>query len=117
MATNAGEEMKVRLRGDLKAAMKDKRPEKVKVLRALIAALDNAEAPSNDGRSMAIEEMGGLGSSEVQRLALDAERVRAILTVQQTERETAAIELDRVGRAELAAASRAEAALIGRYLA
>ena len=66
---------------------------------------------------MAIEQMGGLGSSEVQRLALYEDRVRAILVAQQTEREAAAVELDRVGRADLAETSRAEVAVIQRYLA
>ena len=116
MTSTAGEEMKLRLRGDLKAAMKEKRGEEVKVLRALIAALDNAEAPATDGRTLAIEEMGGLGSAEVQRLALGADRVSAILEAQAAEREAASVELDRVGRADLAEASRAEAAVIRRYL-
>ena len=117
MTSNAGEDIKLRLRTDLKAAMKERRTDEVKVLRALISALDNAEAPAVDGKAMAIEQMGGLGSSEVLRLALDADRVRAVLVAQQAEREAAAVELDRVGRADLADASRAEVAVIQRYLA
>lgn len=116
MTSTAGEDMKLRLRADLKAAMKEKRGDEVKVLRTVIAALDNAEAPATDERALSIEEMGGLGSAEVQRLALGADRVRAILEAQQAEREAAAVELDRVGRADLAEASRAEAAVIRRYL-
>jgi len=46
MSQDAGGEMKVRLRADLRAAMKDRRAVEAKVIRALIAALDNAEAPS-----------------------------------------------------------------------
>ncbi len=113
--TNAGEAMKATLRADLKLAMKEKRSDEVKVLRALITALDNAEAPEVTARPMAVEQMGGLGSAEVQRLALDADRVWAILRAQQAEREAAAAELDRVGRGELADVSRAEAAVIQRY--
>ena len=116
MTTNAGEDMKLRLRADLKAAMKEKRPDEVKVLRVLIAALDNAEAPDIAPQALAVEQMGELGSAEVQRLALDTDRVRAILEADAAERETAAVELDRVGRADLAAESRAEAAVIRRYL-
>ena len=116
MMPNAGEDMKLRLRADLKAAMKEKRPDEVKVLRVLIAALDNAEAPEIAPQALAVEQMGELGSAEVQRLALDTDRVRAILEADVAERETAAVELDRVGRADLAAASRAEAAVIRRYL-
>lgn len=116
MTDHAGETMKSRLRADLKAAMKDKRTDEMKVLRALISALDNAEAPAASGKPMAVEEMGGLGSTEVQRLALGENDVRAILTAQQAEYEAAAVELDRVGRTDLAQASRAVAAVIGRYL-
>ena len=116
MINTAGEEMKLRLREDLKAAMKERRGEEVKVLRGLIAALDNAEAPEVVQKGLAIEQMGGVGSVEVRRLALDADRVREVLAAQAEERETAAVELDRVGRADVAAVSRAEAAVIRRYL-
>lgn len=117
MTMNAGETTKATLRADLRQAMKEGRSDEVKVLRALIAALDNAEAPAVASRALAVEQMGGLGSSEVQRLALDAERVWSILEAQQAEREAAALELDRVGRGDLAEASRAEAAVIRRYFA
>jgi len=116
MTTNAGEDMKLRLRADLKAAMKEKRADEVKVLRVLIAALDNAEAPDVAPQALAVEQMGGLGSAEMQRLALDADSVRAVLEADAAEREAAAIDLDRAGRADLAAAARAGAAVTRRYL-
>lgn len=44
MTEDAGERMKARLRADLVAAMKDRRTAEAKVLRTLVAAIDNAEA-------------------------------------------------------------------------
>jgi uncharacterized protein YqeY len=116
MTGNAGEATKLRLRADLKTAMKERRSDEVSVLRVLIAALDNAEAPATQGRAMSIEEMGGLGSTETDRLTLSPDRVRSILMAEVAEREAAATEMDRAGRGDLAEASRAEVAVIRRYL-
>jgi uncharacterized protein YqeY len=116
MTSNASEKMKLRLRADLKRAMKERRGDELRVLRSLLAALDNAEAPAVATTAMAMEQMGGLGSTEIQRLALDEDQVRATFAAQEAERNAAAAEFDRIGRDDHAAASRAEAAVIRRYL-
>ena len=46
MPEDAGRDVKARLRADLRAAMKGRHAFEAKVIRALVAAIDNAEAPS-----------------------------------------------------------------------
>lgn len=46
MPDSAATEMKARLRADLRAAMKSRNTTEAKVIRSLVAALDNAEAPA-----------------------------------------------------------------------
>ncbi|SFX97401.1 hypothetical protein SAMN04244548_02385 [Paracoccus pantotrophus] len=117
MAQDAGHDMKTRMRADLRAAMKEGRGSDAKLIRTLIAAIDNAEAPPARGGSGAAEQHRFLsGSAEVERLSLDAERVRAILLAEIKEREQAAAEMDRLGRPDRADAIRAEARLAAGYL-
>lgn len=117
MKENAGQQMKTRMRADLRDAMKGGRPEEAKVIRALIAAIDNAEAPPQTVRP-ATDQLRFLdGSAEITRLSLDHDKVRSILLAEQREREHAVTEMTRLGRSDNAESLCGEAVLIGRYLA
>ncbi|WGR54539.1 hypothetical protein [Paracoccus versutus] len=109
--------MKTRMRADLRTAMKDGRGGDARLIRSLIAAIDNAEAPPARASSGAAEQHRFLsGSAEVERLLLDAERVRAILLAEIEEREQVTAEMDRLDRPDRADAIRAEARLAASYL-
>ncbi|HNQ99073.1 MAG TPA: hypothetical protein PKN52_03670 [Trueperaceae bacterium] len=116
MSTDAASAMKSRLRSDLRVAMKDGRADAVRLIRTLVAALDNAEAPPPPGRRST--ELDNLETSpvEVERLLLDAAQVRAVLEAEFQERERAAEEMSLLNQPERAGALRAEMLLIGRYL-
>lgn len=117
MTQDAGERMKARLRADLVAAMKDRRTVEAKVLRTLVAAIDNAEAPAADpGAKAADLHDFHSGSAEVERRLLAPARVREALLAEVDERERAAAEMDRVQQTDRAAALREEALLARRYL-
>lgn len=115
---DAAATMKDRLRADLRAAMKDRRPSEAKVIRSLVSAIDNAEAPPTQK-----EETGSTlhrlrsGSAEVERLRLDSAQVRQVLLVEIRERELAAAELERLGKTDRAAALCAEVLIAKRYIA
>lgn len=109
--------MKARMRADLRGAMKDGRTSEAKLIRELIAAIDNAEAPPlsasyNDSDQHLIQR----GSVEIERLVLSADRVRALLLVEIEDRERAAAEMARLSQKERALALRAQAKLARRYL-
>ncbi|MFN8683126.1 hypothetical protein ACDP63_18615 [Paracoccus sp. P2] len=105
------------MRADLRAAMKEGRGGDARLIRSLIAAIDNAEAPPARVGSGAAEQHRFLsGSAEVERLSLNADRVRAILMAEIDEREQAAAEMDRLDRPDRADAVRAEARLAAGYL-
>lgn len=113
-----GREMKARLRADLLSAMKAGRTAETKLLRALVAAIDNAEAPPlPSDRKAADQHRFSDGSAEIERLDLSAEAIHAILTAEMNERENAAAEMDRLNRPDHADALRTEALLVRRYIA
>lgn len=117
MGQDAGHDMKARMRADLRAAMKEGRGGDAKLIRTLIAAIYNAEAPPARSGSGAAEQHRFLsGSAEVERLSLDADRVEAILLAEIGEREQAAAEMDRLDRPDRATAIRTEARLAATYL-
>jgi uncharacterized protein YqeY len=60
---------------------------------------------------------GAFGSGEVERKALTVGDLTDLLAAEAAKREATAAEMDRVGRADLAADARAEAAIIARYRA
>lgn len=117
MTENAGQEMKTRLRADLRAAMKAGLPGEAKLIRVLVAAIDNAEAPPLAVRPASDQTRFVDGSAEITRLSLDHDKVRSILLAEQREREHAATEMTRLGRPEDAETLGREAVLIRRYLA
>lgn len=117
MAEDAGGEAKARLRADLLAAMKERRTVDAKVLRTLVAAIDNAEAPEAHPREKAMtHHQFHSGSAEVERLLLTRSRVRDVLLAEVRERERAAAETERLQETGRAEALRAEALLARRYL-
>lgn len=112
------EAMKARLRDDLRAAMKGKRSHEATLIRSLIAAIDNAEAPpaQEQGTAAAFHRFRS-GSAEVERLSLNHMQVRQVLLAEIDERELAAAELEGLGKMDRAAALRAEILIARRYLA
>lgn len=108
MPHDAGLAMKLRLRADLLAAMKEGRAAEAKVLRTLVAAIDNAEAPP------IIAGQGHQGETE--RLCLDDASVLAAIRAEAEEREHAAVQMDGLGKPIHAEALRTEAAIARRYL-
>jgi uncharacterized protein YqeY len=118
MNENVSEAFTDRLRADLKRAMQARAREEAAVLRALIGAIDNAQSVAVDP-AMKASHVGTFGdrSNEVPRKRLNAEDLRTILAKEIAERESAAIEIERVGRQDRADMLRAETAIIARYLA
>jgi uncharacterized protein len=109
--------MKSRLRGALTVAMKEKNTSEASLLRVLIAAVDNAEAtPVQAERPSLVRHDFWDGSAEVERLFLDEDRVRAIISNEIAARECAADEFDRLGKTDRADRLREEAAIGRKYL-
>jgi uncharacterized protein YqeY len=105
--------LKERLRADLKAAMRERRPEEVAVIRTLLAAVDNAEAVSMEGFEERLRQRETIG--EVGRRELDPAALEKVLASEAKARLAAAEDYERYGRAEDAARVRWEAELIARY--
>jgi len=99
-----------RLRDDLKAAMRARSDAEVRLLRALGAAIDNAEAvPLGD------EELRRFADGEMARRELSDTDIAQLLARERSERFEAAADFDRLGRAVEAERLRVEAELIARY--
>jgi hypothetical protein len=89
---DAGRNMKARLRADLRTAMKDGHSLEIKVIRTLIAAIDNAEAPPiQASQATSIQRQFHSGSAEIERLRMSAADVHRVLTAEVHERERVAI--------------------------
>lgn len=106
--------LKDRLRADLKAAMQARATADVRVLRVLIAALDNAEAVPS-GHDRYVPRAFGDPSGEVARLQLDADAVDALLASEIAARQAAAADYRSHGRITEAERLEAEAAVVKRY--
>jgi uncharacterized protein len=116
MKDDAGMSMKERLHADLRIALKKARASEVKVIRALITALDDAEAPPLQAGTGAAEHRFSAGSAEFQCRLLSGEDVRCVLLADIAERERAAAELKSVGKVDSAEALRLEALVARQYL-
>jgi uncharacterized protein YqeY len=108
--------LKERLRADLKAAMQARATDEVRLLRTLIAALDNAEAVAVAQDKYVPRPFGDPGA-EVPRLELDDEAVNGLLASEIGTRLAAAGDYDRHAKCEEAERLREEAGLIERYRA
>ena len=85
----------------------------VTALRALLAAISNAEAPPAPGTSSLDPRVVGL--HEHARLVLTEDDHRRILEAQISILDEAAIEYDAIGQAGAAATVRSERAVLERY--
>ncbi len=116
------DEVRARLRADLKVAMKAREPEAVSALRTALAAIDNAEAVAVDGHAGALADgpiagaMAGAGSTEAARRVLSMEDVRALLEAEIAERVAAAEGYDAGGQGEAADRLRREADVLRGYV-
>jgi uncharacterized protein YqeY len=108
--------LKVRLRADLKAAMQAKASDEVRLLRMLIAALDNAEAVAEPPKTFGSRAFGD-PSGEVARREIDAPALEGLLLAEIDARLAAAEDYNRHQQAAEAARLRKEAELIARYRA
>lgn len=109
--------LKERLRADLKTAMQARASDEVRLLRTLIAALDNAEAvPTAEApdRTFVVRRVGD-DAVEVPRLDLDTHAVERLLQAEIDARLAAAADYERHGENDAAARLRYEADLIARY--
>jgi len=108
----------MRVRADLKAAMLERRKVEVRALRALLAAIDDAQAVplGGDHDKYVVRSFGDVGV-EVPRRTLSADALQALLRREQAERVTLAKEMANLGQDCVAAALKEEAAVFGRYLA
>lgn len=119
MTEDAGQAMKARLRADLLTAVKGRRTVEAKVIRALVAAIDNAEAPPVTAAGTAAQTPHDFHgrTAEIERLRLSPPQVLQVLQAEVDERERAATELDRLEHRDRAEILRAEAHIARRYLA
>ena len=117
VAEDAGLEMKDRLRGDLLAALRQKHMRQAKLLRTLIAALDNAEAPASDVGNGTVQLRFEDGSAEIERKTLSFEQVQSVLTAELVELESAIAQMLRLGNVQRADELRTQVCLVTRYLA
>ncbi|MEP9366893.1 hypothetical protein [Xanthobacter sp. VNH20] len=111
------EALKARLRKDLRDAMVAREPVRVRVLRLLVGALDNAQAVpvASEQKNYVVRPFGD-PSVEVPRLSLTPDAVSILLESEIAARHAAAAELAGVGRLEQADVLREEARIIGAYL-
>ena len=105
--------LKDRLRADLKIAMQAQASAEVRLLRTLIAALDNAEAVP--GEQKYVPRAFGDPANEVARRELDAAAVDRLLGAEIDSRLAAAADYERHQRDDDGARLRAEAEMIARY--
>lgn len=109
MPKDGTREMKARMRADLVDAIKGRRAEEIAVLRSLLAAIDNAEAPPVGSRPTTD------GRSEIGRLVLTVAELQAVLIEEIRMRERAAAELFSLGHGQRAEALLGQAAIGKRY--
>jgi uncharacterized protein YqeY len=107
-------ELQDRMRADLVAALKDRNPTIVSVLRTTLAAIANAEAPplAEVGRSPVVGR-----PNEVPRLALTDGDLERIVRAEIADRLDTIDRYERAGADEPAAALRPEIEILQRYLA
>lgn len=114
--------LKTRMRGDLRAAMKARAMPEAAVIRTIIAAIDNAEAPISAAEgpspqgSMVAGHSFNSGTAEVARLELSAAQLRAILMAEAAQRDGLAQQMTELGQPDRATASAAEARIVRRYI-
>ena len=120
--SDPAENLRARLRDDLRAAMKARNAVATSVLRSLIAAIDNAQsvevakapsAPVADSEWVA--GASSFGAADVPRRLLSAAELDALMCDEAEKLRAAAAEMARLGRHEAADRARAEAEIAQRY--
>jgi uncharacterized protein YqeY len=114
-------DLQTRLRADLLNARKARDTAATTVLRSTLAAISNAEAlpaaeASLTGDGPIAGAATGVGTTEAVRRNLTDDDIRAIISGEQTERMSAATDLEAHGAQEKAEQLRAEAELLAAYL-
>jgi uncharacterized protein YqeY len=115
--------LRVRLRGDLTAAMRARRSEELATIRSLMAAIDNAEAPgvgspaSPTAPSSAdfAGAVAGLGSGDASRRELNEADLGELLDAEITDRREQADVFESLGRPDEALRLRDQVVVIERY--
>src|SRR5438067_3175411 len=116
--TDPAEIIKPRLRADLLTAMRARAGVEVAVLRALVAAFDNAEAVELGERHQRYVELNfGDRSAEVPRRRLTQADVESLLAREVSERWDAAAHFREMGQTERADRLTEEAEIVARYQA
>lgn len=105
-------DLKQRLRGDLKTAMQSGARDEVRLLRTLVAALDNAEAVPMEGHELRRFDKA---AGDIVRRGLDEREIAALLARERGERLAAAASFEQLGQPAEALRLRKEAALVARY--
>lgn len=112
----------MRLRHDLRAAMKAQQRDEMAALRNLIAAIDNAEsvdrpepAPAPPSSEHVAGAVDGLGAGEAARRALSERDLQRIIENELWERDAQAERLTLLSRLDEASRLRTEADVIARY--
>lgn len=109
--------MKLRLRGDIRAAMKGGRRAEVDALRTLAGAIDQAEAvPVEHSPGGALGVQFGDPAAEVPRKVLTVEDIRAVVQAEIDEATKVADDLERHDMAEEVARYRIRTEILERYL-
>ncbi|HWD45875.1 MAG TPA: GatB/YqeY domain-containing protein [Actinomycetota bacterium] len=123
MSDDAGG-LRDRLRDGLPAAIKARDGVAVAALRSALAAIENAEAvapppgsPTEATHDRLAGTVAGVGAAEAERRALSEAEVEEIARGEVDERRAAADAYERAGRADPARRLRAEADVLGGYLA
>jgi uncharacterized protein YqeY len=117
MSTNPVPELKARVRTDLASAMRGGRPDEVRVLRTILAAVDDAEAvPAGAMHEKYRVKQFGDPSAEVPRRLLSPADVDALLLAEISAREAAASECLNRNATAHAESLRSEIAIVRRYL-
>jgi uncharacterized protein YqeY len=115
---NAVETLQSRLRADLKTAMRERAATEMRVLRALLAAIDNAQAvPVGDRHDTYVPHAFGDAGVEIARLDLSADALEALLQRERQERIGTAEQMTALGQSDRARGLQEESAIVGRYLA
>jgi uncharacterized protein len=110
------------VRRDLRAALKSRQPETVSVLRAMIAAIDNAEAVQSEAQSprsadgTVAQSSPGVGSTEALRRELAMRDVYAIIRDLLHEYDTQAKQYRSLHQQEAADRLRRQAKILHSYL-
>ncbi len=133
LAPNGGQgsdpagDLRARLRGDLREAMKARDAVTTGLVRRLIALIDNAEAVAltpaqaapvslTSGASEWVATGAAFGAADVPRKTLSAADLSALFLAESETIAATAAEMDRVDRPDEAAIAHAELAVLKRYV-